>query len=144
MVLFSKARKVPKSAFFGSHSDPGGEAGNPASLSRSFPADCLSVPACTTPVLLQALQGLAVTIHLTQSLYRLSLSLPQTDDIFLFPFCLAAPGNFAHTEKVLSPLFVKGVGFEKGRGSLLPFSVFLVPFVTSQKEHPFLFPLEKE
>ena len=42
------------------------------------------------------------------------------------------------------PPFVKGDGFEKGRGSLLPFSVFLVPFVTSQKEHPFLFPLEKE
>ena len=33
---------------------------------------------------------------------------------------------------------------EKGRGILLPFSVFLVPFVTLQKERPFLFPLEKE
>ena len=52
-----------------------GEAGNPALLSRLFPADCLSVPACTTTVLLQVLQGLAVTIHLAQSLYGLPLSL---------------------------------------------------------------------
>ena len=68
----------------------------------------------------------------------------QTDDIFQLSIYPAAPGNFAHTGKVALPSFVKGVGFEKGRGSLLPFSVFLVPFVTVQKEHAFLFPLEKE
>ena len=46
--------------------------------------------------------------------------------------------------KVCPAPFVKGVGIEKGRGIPLPFSVFLVPFVTIQKERPFLFPLEKE
>ena len=48
-----------------------------------------------------------------------------------------------HTGKVDLLAFVKGVGFEKGRGIPLPFSVLLVPFVTSQKERPFLFPLEE-
>ena len=35
------------------------------------------------------------------------------------------------------PLFVKGERIEKGRGIPLPFSVFLVPFVTVQKERLF-------
>ena len=52
--------------------------------------------------------------------------------------------NSSVYQKVCFTAFVKGYGSEKGRGIPLPFSVFLVPFVTSQKERPFLFPLEKE
>ena len=79
-----------------------------------------------------------------QNLCKLHLPLSQTDDIFQLSIYPAAAGNFAQTGKVALPPFVKGDGFEKGRGSLLPFSVLLVPFVTVQKEHAFLFPLEKE
>ncbi len=63
---------------------------------------------------------------------------------FLFYIHLAVSASPVHTKKFALPALVKGVGFEKGRGIPLPFSVFLVPFVTSQKERPFLFPLEKE
>ncbi len=42
-----------------------------ALLSRLFGTDFQSVPRCLTPALLQALQWLALAIHLTQSLYRL-------------------------------------------------------------------------
>ena len=62
--------------------------------------------------------------------------------ILLFPICLAPSANPVHTGKFPRTTFVKGDGIEKGRGIPLPFSVFLVPFITSQKERPSLFPLE--
>ena len=67
------------------------------------------------------------------------------DRLSLFAFHLSCSRcKLCAYRKVCLPPFVKGDGFEKGRGSLLPFSVLLVPFVTVQKEHPFLFPLEEE
>ena len=145
MVLFSKAKKVPKNAFLRiALRSVRGKAGSPALRLRSFCTDFLSVPDCTTTVLLQFLQNVALPIHFTQSLYCLPLSLSQTDDSSLLSIYPAAAGNLAHTGRFALPTFVKGVGFEKGRGIPLPFSVFLVPFVTVQKERPFLFPLEEK
>ena len=65
----------------------------------------------------------------------------------LYPFVSYLSCSFCNSsvyQKVCFTAFVKGYGSEKGRGIPLPFSVFLVPFVTVQKERPFLFPLEKE
>ena len=82
MVLFSKARMVlcvakytyQKRFFADRTAILGGKAGDPALRLRLFCADFQSVPACTTTVLLQVLQCLAVVTHFTQSLYGLSLS----------------------------------------------------------------------
>ena len=67
------------------------------------------------------------------------------DRLSLFVFHLfCSCCKFSAYRKVCFAWICKGEGIEKGRGIPLPFSVFLVPFVTSQKERPFLFPLEKE
>ena len=57
--------------------------------------------------------------------------------ILLFPICLAVSAIPAYTKKFALSVVVKGEGMEKGRGIPLPFSVFLVPFVTLQKERVF-------
>ena len=63
----------------------------------------------------------------------------------MFPFCLAAAANFAHNEKVLSPSFVKGIGFglkREGEASF-PFLCFWF-LLCHYKRNVSSFPLEKE
>ena len=58
----------------------------------------------------------------------------------LYPFVSYLSCSFCNSSvylKVCLSSAVKGEGMEKGRGIPLPFSVFLVPFVTVQKERLF-------
>ena len=58
--------KVHQKYALGSPCDPWGKAGSPALLWRLFSADCHSAPGCTTSVLLQILQGLALPTRFTR------------------------------------------------------------------------------
>ena len=145
VVLFSKARMVlcvakytyQKRFFADRTAILGGKAGSPALRLRLFCADFQSVPACTTTVLLQVLQGLAVVIHFTQSLYGLSLSrLRQT-----IAFCFLSVLQLLQIQRIptsLLPLpLSKGKEWKREGEASFPFLCFW--FLLSQYKRNMLF-----
>ena len=135
---------VPKALFRGSHSDPWSKAGDPALRLRLFCADFQSVPACTTPVLLQVLQCLALPIYFTQSLYGLSLSRLRQ----MLAFCFLSILQLLETLRIpkrFYPLYLsKGLGLKREGEN--PPSLFCVfgSFCHITKGTSLLFLLEKE
>ena len=129
MVLFSKARMVlcvakytyQKRFFADRTAILGGKAGSPALRLRLFCADFQSVPACTTTVLLQVLQCLAVVIHFTQSLYGLSLSRLRQTIVLCFPSILQLLQTLRIPERLLCPHLSKGMGSKREGESPFPF-----------------------
>ena len=116
-----KREKYPKALFRGSHSDPWSKAGSPALRLRLFCPDFQSVPACTTTVLLQVLQCLAVVIHFTQSLYGLSLSRLRQTIVLCFPSILQLLQTLRIPERLLCPHLSMGMGSKREGESPFPF-----------------------